>query len=221
MTFSCVIFDLDGTLADTAGAIARTMCAVVAGLGWPVPAHEAALATVGRLLEEAFRSLLPEDAWINIPGCVTAYRELYDRTVVPSTELFPGVKETLAACRSAGLRLGVATTKLTRIAETTLNHCGVLGCFDVVFGGEKASRPKPDPGLALAVLAELRCPSREALMVGDTTYDVLMGKAAGTGTCAVTYGGVHSRTKLEEAEPDYVIDRFGELRGILGVRTED
>lgn len=215
--FSCVIFDLDGTLADTAGAIAQTIRTAIAEAGYPAPSQEAALSTVGRPLDEAFRALIPAHGWAQVPACITAYRELYDRAVVPATVLFPGVPETLEACRVAGLRLAVATTKLTRIALTTLRHCGIAERFDVIAGGDRASRPKPDPGLALAVLEELACPAGQALMVGDTTYDIEMGRAAGTRTCAVTYGGVHSRARLATTGPDYMIDSFGDLAGVLGL----
>lgn len=215
-----MIFDLDGTLADTPLAIARTISAAVAATGREAPTLEAALATIGRPLDEAFRSLLPESEWGSVPECVRCYRERYDRDVVPATRLYPDVAETLVASSAAGLRLAVATTKITRIAEATLAHCGVLSCFAVVIGGDRVARPKPAPEMATLALAEMNCGPESALVVGDTTYDLGMGKAAGARTCAVTYGA-HSRDQLVEVCPDYVIDRFGDLKSILGIRERN
>lgn len=211
-----LVFDLDGTLADTPAGIAATIAAVLAEMGYAPPAADAVLPMIGLPLEDTFRSFLPPDRWDAVPDCVIRYREIYAATAIPASRLYPGVEETLRRCRAAGYRMGIATTKISPVAEAVLSHCGILPLFDAVFGSDMTSLPKPHPELALKLLAELGSDPAQAMVVGDTSYDILMGKGAGARTCAVTYG-VHPRHQLEAAGPDHIIDRFGDLASIIGL----
>ena len=213
---TALVFDLDGTLADTPAGIAATIAAVLAEMGYAPPAYDAVLPMIGLPLEDAFQSFLPADRWGLVPGCITRYREIYAATAIPTSRLFPGVEETLWRCRAAGLKMGIATTKITSVAEAVLAHTGILPLFDAVFGSDRTSLPKPHPELALNLLAELGSNPAHAMVVGDTSYDILMGKGAGAQTCAVTYG-VHPRHRLEAAGPDHIIDRFRDLAAIIGL----
>ncbi|HEX2987986.1 MAG TPA: HAD-IA family hydrolase [Chloroflexota bacterium] len=213
--YKALVFDLDGTLVDTPAGIARTIARVLANRGYPVPSSEEVYQMIGLPLVDSFLRFLPADARSIAPECVVEYRDLYERIEIPATTLFPGVGETLARFQAAGVRMAVATAKLTRVAESTLAHSGARGYFDAVLGGDCVSEPKPHPQLALSALARLECSPESALVVGDTSYDIQMGKAAGTATCGVTYG-VQPRTQLAGASPDYLIDRFAELAAILG-----
>lgn len=214
--FTALVFDLDGTLADTPAGIAATLAAVLEEMGYAPPTYDAVRPMIGLPLEDAFQSFLPADCRGLVPGCITRYREIYAATAVPASRLFPGVEETLRRCRAAGLKMGIATTKISPVAEAVLANCGILTLFDAVFGSDRTILPKPHPELALKLLAELGSDPAQAMVVGDTSYDILMGKGAGAQTCAVTYG-VHPRQRLEAAGPDHIIDRFGDLASIIGL----
>jgi phosphoglycolate phosphatase-like HAD superfamily hydrolase len=110
--------------------------------------------------------------------------------------------------------LGVVTTKESEQAEIVLRRVALISFFQHIQGGSPGLRLKPAPDTILAALAALHCAPPHALMVGDTPADILAGKAAGTRTCAVTYG-FGTREVLLQCAPDYVIDSFGELVGLL------
>ena len=106
--------------------------------------------------------------------------------------------------------LGIVTTKEPGQAEIVLRRLGLSPFFQHIQGGTPDLRLKPAPDTILAALAALHCAPPHALMVGDTPADILAGKAAGTMTCAVTYG-FGGREALLQCAPDYVIDTFAEL----------
>jgi phosphoglycolate phosphatase-like HAD superfamily hydrolase len=106
--------------------------------------------------------------------------------------------------------LGVVTTKESGQAEIVLRRLALIPFFQHIQGGGLGLRLKPAPDTILTALAALHCAPPRALMVGDTPADVLAGKAAGTKTCAVTYG-FGTREALLRCAPDHVIDSFGEL----------
>ena len=137
-----------------------------------------------------------------------AYRHAYARQNACLTLPYPGVIATLQAL--SAFTLGIVTTKEPGQAEIVLKRLALRPFFQHIQGGTPGLRLKPAPDTILAALAVLRCPPSSALMVGDTPADILAGKAAGTMTCAVTYG-FGRREALLRCAPDYVIDAFGEL----------
>jgi phosphoglycolate phosphatase len=215
--YTALVFDLDGTLVDTPAGIARTIATVLANRGYPAPSAQDVYPMIGLPLEDSFLRFLPAEDRSVAPECVVEYRELYQRVEVPATILFPGVADTLVRLKAAGVRMAVASAKLTSVAEATLAHSGARAFFQVVLGGDSVSQPKPHPQLAQSALSLLECPAKRALVVGDTSYDIQMGKSAGTATCGVTYG-VQPRAQLASVAPDYLIDRFEDLAAILGLQ---
>jgi phosphoglycolate phosphatase-like HAD superfamily hydrolase len=126
----------------------------------------------------------------------------------------------------SALTFGIVTTKEPGQADVVLRRLALAPFFQHVQGGTPGLRLKPAPDTILAALAVLRCAPPHALMVGDTPADVLAGKAAGTMTCAVTYG-FGRREALVQCVPDYVIDTFDELKALVrgsngcGCSTQD
>src|ERR1700730_6056167 len=139
---------------------------------------------------------------------LTEYRLTYTRQDARLTQPYPGVILTLHALST--FTLGVVTTTESGQAEIVLRRLAIIPFFQHIHGGTPGLRLKPAPDTILAALAALHCAPPHALMVGDTPADVLAGKAAGTKTCAVTYG-FGTRQALLQCAPDYVIDSFGEL----------
>jgi phosphoglycolate phosphatase len=139
---------------------------------------------------------------------LTAYRHIYARQDACLTQPYPGVISTLQALST--FTLGIVTTKEQGQAEIVLRRLALTPFFQHIQGGAPDLRLKPAPDTILAALAALHCAPPYALMVGDTPADILAGKAAGTMTCAVTYG-FGTREALLQCAPDYAIDTFGEL----------
>jgi phosphoglycolate phosphatase len=217
LVLEAVLFDLDGTLVDTPYVIVQTALSALAERGCAGPTAEAIRATIGLPLTVAFSGLLglPEHAE-NVQGCVTEYRRLWRERVVPRSKefLYPGVAEGVADLHRRGRRLGVATSKAQAGAVAQLEAAGIAPYFEVVAGYEAVARPKPEPDLARYVLAKLGVQAEAAVMVGDTTHDLLMARSAGLRAIAVTYGA-QSEEMLRAERPAFVARDFGEVLSIL------
>ena len=217
------VFDLDGTLVDTPGAIVAAFSAAFGAMGVAAPEAAVIRATVGLPLQQAFGDLLrvaPDDPQAALG--VQHYQAVFRELVLPEAAalVFPGVADGLAALRAEGFTLAVATSKFQASAEALLTSAGLRDHFSLVVGADQVTRPKPDPEMGLVVLRELDFPARSAVMVGDTTHDLLMAAAAGMRSIAVTYG-VHSRSELLPAGPTWLADSFDDVLGCLRAARSD
>ncbi|MCC3768664.1 HAD family hydrolase [Streptomyces sp. UNOC14_S4] len=208
-----VVFDLDGTLVDTPRAIVETFTAAFAAMDADAPDPAAVRATIGLPLEQAFGKLLgiPLDDERVAEG-VAQYQRLFREIILPRSRelLFPGVADGLAELHRQGFTLTVATSKFYASADALLTAAGLRDLFSVVIGADQVSRPKPDPESGRAVMTELGIGPGQAVMVGDTTHDLLMAKGAGMRSIAVTYG-IHGREELATADPTWTADTFDEV----------
>jgi phosphoglycolate phosphatase len=209
MTITTILCDLDGTLVDSrrdiAAAFQHAWQTVVGG----TPPSPAAIAQhIGKPLAEMLRELGGLLSPPLLSAFLTAYRHIYARQDACLTQPYPGVISTLQALST--FTLGIVTTKEQGQAEIVLRRLALSPFFQHIQGGTPGLRLKPAPDTILAALAALHCAPPYALMVGDTPADILAGKAAGTMTCAVTYG-FGTREALLQCAPDYAIDTFGEL----------
>jgi phosphoglycolate phosphatase len=214
---NAVIFDLDGTLVDTPYVIVQTALAALEERGCAGPTADAIRATIGLPLTIAFSGLLglPETHG-NVQGCVAEYRRLWRERVVPRSKefLYPGVLEGIAQLHRRGLRLGVATSKVQAGAVTQLEAAGIAQYFEAIAGYDAVPHPKPAPDLALHVLDKLGIAPGAAIVVGDTTHDLLMARAAGLRAIAVTYGA-QSEATLRAENPAFVAQDFAGVLAIL------
>ena len=204
----CLIFDFDGTLADTRTGILATAQEVLRRMGLP-PADEAALgATIGLPLRENGAGLSEEEA----DRAVAIYREIFESVGVPAIVLFPGVAETLKELAARGIPMAVATSRGQHSLEMLMHRLGIDDAIppERCFGVETVARPKPAPDLVYVILGKMGARPEETLVIGDTTFDIEMGKAAGCHTCGVTYGN-QTAAQLRDAGADYLIDNFQEL----------
>ncbi|MDI1476295.1 HAD family hydrolase [Polyangium sp. y55x31] len=210
----CVaIFDLDGTLIDTPRAIVATFSTAFAAMGFGPPSASTIRATIGLPLEQAFSELMrvPLDD-MRVTHGITQYQIAFRDIVLPHAEalLIPGVAEGLPALRDQGLTLAVATSKFHASADALLKAAGLRSHFDVVVGADQVARPKPDPEMGQRIMRTLGVPAERAVMVGDTTHDVWMARAAGMRSVAVTYG-VHGVQELSSSGPTWVVDTFEDV----------
>jgi phosphoglycolate phosphatase len=204
-----ILFDLDGTLVDSrrdiAVAFQHAWQTVVGG----IPPDTAAIAHhIGRPLDEMLSELGVVSSPPLLSAFLTEYRSRYARQNACLTQPYPGVIAALRALFS--FMLGIVTTKEPELAEIVLRRLALTRFFRHIQGGTPDLRLKPAPDPILAALAALHCAPAHALLVGDTPADIVAGKAAGTATCAVTYG-FGMREALLSCAPDYVIDCLGEL----------
>ncbi len=206
------MFDCDGTLVDSQAAIGQSMEAAFNQAGVPYPGHEAVKKVVGLSLDRASQMLLPESHRHLAPEIEAHYRRTFadlrlnDKVVEP---LYPKVLETLGALKDAGFVLGIATGKGRRGLEKTLASHGIGDFFHTLQTAD--THPgKPDPSMLHQALAEAGAEAGAALFVGDTTFDIEMGRSAGIRTLGAAWG-YHERAYLEAAGADAIIEGMDEV----------
>ena len=210
-----LIFDFDGTLADTHELIIQTNQEAMRRMGFPVLEDQVISRTIGLPLEEGILTMFPQLAREDLPAWVKAYRTICDEIktrIIPG--LFPHVKETLEALHARGYVLTVASSRLSLSLNDFLRDMGIAPFFSYVLGADNVSAAKPDPEPVLKTLRDLHFRADEALVVGDMPVDILMGKRAGAFTCGVTYGN-SDREALKKAGANHVLDDFGRLPEII------
>jgi len=211
-----ILFDLDGTLVDSADDIRAALADAFAALGMD-PGERLGTLVDGSSLESIFEREVVDGGADELTRFVAAYRASYARDLTGRTRLFPGVAELLDCLARAEPRvaLGVATSKRSDTARAVLDALGIGHRFAVVRGtGGTAVPEKPAPDLLLAVTRELGGAPERSVMVGDTPRDVHAGRRAGMRTIAVTWG-MATRADLEAADPHHVIERVEDLLGAL------
>lgn len=202
-----VLFDLDGTLADTPAAISEITLKVLAQYGH-TPDPAAVRATVGRPLEQSLArltGLAPEHP--DVQAAMAEYGRLFGEHVRATGPglLYPGVPEMLGRLRHEGLRLTVATSKVYAAAAAIMKLTGIHEHFAALAGDDTAERGKPHPDMALHLTRKLGLDPAECVVVGDGVPDVEMGLAAGMGVIGVSYG-VSATETLKAAGATTVVD---------------
>lgn len=206
-----VLFDFDGTLLDTTPLVrASTHHALQKVAGLDVP-DEMLTPYLGRTLEDQFRGLLPDASNALVEELIRAYRghneEAHDRTVAPT----PGALETVGWLRERGIALGVVSSKRRLMVDRGIRWLGLEEAFEVVVGLEATARHKPEPDPILAALSHFPGVSlEEAVMVGDSPYDVRAARAARIDGVGVL-GNTFSHQDLVRAGAVIVLDTLFEL----------
>lgn len=214
--FDMLVFDWDGTLMDSAAAIAESLQAACRALGLPVPADADARYIIGLGLSDAMRHVLPDLPETEFPRVVDRYRIEFLRRD-GGTQLFSGMAEMIRELHDAGFLLGVATGKSRRGLDRALGETGLMGYFHVTRCADEGFA-KPHPGMLEAVLDSHGVSRDRALMIGDTTHDLEMAGAAHVAGLGVTYGA-HERPALEALAPVALLDSPLELRQWLAAHA--
>jgi phosphoglycolate phosphatase len=214
-----IVFDVDGTLVDSQHLILEAMQVAFDFLGETLPPRETALSVVGLSLPEAMAALLPHLPAAESLRVADRYREHFlARRLEGAAEsvapLYPGALAALARLGAApGTLLGVATGKARRGLDHLLDAHGLRQHF-VTLQTADGHPSKPHPSMLLAALAESGAEPGRAAMVGDTEYDIAMGRAAGMRTVGVAWG-YHPPARLVAAGADVVIHDFADLDAAL------
>jgi phosphoglycolate phosphatase len=207
-----VVFDLDGTIVDSQANIVRAVAEVAQILGLPGPPPEHVPRVIGLSLAEALTQLFPGvDASLH-QTLDREYREAFVRlraTPDYREPLFAGTHEVLDQLDKAGFLLGIATGKARRGVNHVLNLHGLVGRFVTVQTPDVAPG-KPHPGMVLRAMAETAVEPENTVMIGDTSFDILMARAAGVHAVGVSWGN-HPATELWAAGAHRLIDRLDDL----------
>jgi phosphoglycolate phosphatase len=216
-----VLFDLDGTLLDTAADIAQALNLALAEQQSAPFELERVRELIGRgapvLIQRVIARLSPRPWPVDPVLLLQRFYFHYDRMHEGQqfqARAYPGVEEGLAQLHARGLRLGVVTNKARYAAAALLVHLGLSAWIDVVVGGDTAEHRKPHPQPLLHACKELAVSPQESLMVGDSATDVLAARAAGMRIVCVPYGyneGADPRT----LDCDAFIESLAELPGLL------
>lgn len=196
--FDLIVFDWDGTLIDSAGAIVAAMQAACRDLGLPVPEESRASHVIGLGLHDALRHVAPTLKVEDYGLIADRYRHHFlarDREL----PLFPGAREMLEALRAAGHALAIATGKSRVGLARALETAGLQAHFETTRCADQCA-PKPAPDMLLEIMDVLDVPPARTVMIGDTTHDLRMAAAAGVAGVGVSYGA-HPGDQLAALEP--------------------
>ncbi|MEH6458345.1 HAD-IA family hydrolase [Chitinimonas sp. JJ19] len=210
--FDLLIFDWDGTLADSTALITRSIQLAFADVGLAVPSRQQASYVIGYGLNEAMRFLAPEATATQVAQIVDAYKTHYlarDGEIA----LFDGVAEALAHYRLAGYQMAVATGKSRRGLDRVLEQTGMGAFFETTRCADEC-HSKPHPQMLEEITELLGVAPQRSVMIGDTTHDLQMALNAGTPALGVAYGA-HPKADLAAMQPLGLFDTFAELDGWL------
>ena len=207
------VFDLDGTLADSAPDLIGTLNAILTGEGLaPMPLEQAqhllgagARALIARGFEVAGEPLKPA----RLDRLFDAFLDHYGEHLADHTRLYPGVEAALGQLQEAGFLLAVCTNKVESHAVALVEALGVAGRFATVVGKDTFAFSKPDPRHITGTIEKAGGDPARAVMVGDSRADVDAARAAGIPMIGVSFG--YTAVPMAELNPDRLIDRFDEL----------
>lgn len=209
-SYELLIFDWDGTLADSIGRIVHAMNAAAERAGESLSSDEAVKGIIGLALDEAISTLYPHLNAVQVERFRQHYADIYVALDQQPSPLFEGVAQALEAFRAEGYRLAVATGKARRGLDRVLKANGWEHFFDITRAADE-SRGKPHPLMLEQILGHCGVDAGRALMVGDSAFDLQMANNAGMHSVAVSYGAM-SPQALAEFGPQVCIDHFSQLR---------
>lgn len=213
-----IIFDFDGTLGDTRDLIIKTMQQTIHALGLESRTDDQCGAMIGLPLKQAFTDLIPMSDEMG-ERCVDTYRRIFnENNAVYKVPVFPNVLETLYRLYEKGYKLTIASSRSHRSLQEFVNDMHLNELIPYILGADDVKEAKPNPEPVLKTLEAFHCSPDEAMVVGDTWYDIEMGKRAGVKTCGVTYGN-GTREELINVGANYVLDDISELLCLPEIST--
>jgi phosphoglycolate phosphatase len=212
-----LLFDLDGTLVNSAPDLHATLNRILDENGRPPVALDVVKMIVGdgaaKMIERGYALTGARVDPAQAPALLERFVEIYEANLTQLTRPYPGVVETLEQLTAAGARCAVCSNKREGLSRKLLQGLDLLRFFEVVSGGDSAPTRKPHPGHLLHALAELGADPTQAVMVGDSRNDVAAAQGAGIPVIVVSYG--YGAEKPQSLGADRIIRRFEELPAAL------
>lgn len=207
--YQLIIFDWDGTIIDSQAHIISSMKNAVADEGLLVPQDEQVRHIIGLSLNTAIETLIPDIEAESVHRIAENYRKHFFAEASESSELFNGVPEIIRDLHASGYYLAVATGKGRHGLDIALQKTGLQPYFHITRCADE-TRSKPDPMMLDEILTDLDLDAKQAIMVGDTSYDIDMAGNINMDCIAVTYG-MHDKKHLESSHPTHFIDSISQL----------
>jgi len=210
-----LVFDLDGTIVDSAPDLADALDLLLAEQGKPPLGLAVGRSLIGHGISNLVAKGLDRSG-IKLDGPeldsrIKRFHEIYADNLSRKTRPYPGVKDGLSLFRDKRFRLAVCTNKLERYSRQILADLELARHFDQVAGPDTFGIAKPDPRHLLLTISSLAGNGKPALMIGDSEVDIELAKAACIPVIAVTYG--YAKTPLAALNPDALVDRFDRVEG--------
>jgi phosphoglycolate phosphatase len=201
-----VMFDLDGTLVDSSLDITNALNYAIEPYGLEKLTVEKTIGLVGEGLTRLVEKILGKENTEIMPDVLERFIHYYSEHLSDFTLPYPGVGETLE--KLSGYRKAVISNKRESLSRRLLENLALSKYFEIILGSDSVEERKPSPKPILRILTDLSLKPKEAVMVGDSTYDIEAGKAAEVRTIAVSYG---YRDPVLLKGADYIIDRIEEV----------
>lgn len=213
-----IIFDVDGTLVDSQALIMTAMTRAFADAGVALPPRQEVLGIVGLSLPEAMARLAPEHPAARVAALVEHYKRHYlalrqEMGGEASTPFYPGARDAIERLDEAGYLLSIATGKARRGLDHMLASHGLTARFIGTQTADDAPS-KPHPQMVLNCLAATGVAPENALMIGDTEFDMAMARAAGARALGVTWG-YHGRARLAAGGAERIVENYSALEGAV------
>jgi phosphoglycolate phosphatase len=213
-----VVFDLDGTLVETAPDLVDTLNLILAQEGFPAVPYDEARMMVGAgakaLLERGLRTRMQEIPAELLDRLFENFLKHYADNIANCSRPFPGVEKALDELSAAGFRLAVCTNKLEWLSRKLLDELNLTTKFAAICGQDTFSVKKPDPEVLRQTIAAAQGDGQATVMIGDSVTDITLARRAGVPVIAVNFG--YTDRPIETYEPDIVIGHFDELTAAVG-----
>ncbi|ONN48297.1 phosphoglycolate phosphatase [Acinetobacter genomosp. 33YU] len=209
-----ILFDLDGTLVDSAADLYRSMNLSLQSLGWPLVTEVQIREWVGK-----GASKLCENVLLHLFGKLDAeqhkvllhtFVETYGAELCVNTQIYSGVPEFLKHCQTLNIKMACVTNKPVKLAQGLLDALELSSYFQVVLGGDSLPERKPHPLPLLHCMQSLNTSASQSLMIGDSSNDVEAARRAGLDCIVVSYGYNHGES-IYDCQPQQVVDSLAEL----------
>jgi 2-phosphoglycolate phosphatase len=212
-SFDTLIFDLDGTLIDSAPDVHFSVNCALKEMGAPLISRDEIKRAIGPGQDGFLKVVFPDGKKADVHRFIPIFRKYYWEHCLDQTVLFPGIQILLSTLTDT--QFAIASNKPKAFIERIMTGLNILGRFRCVVGPEDVEHVKPDPEMVVKVLELCGCVPDRALLIGDTDRDIMAGCAAGVHVCGVKYGygNIH---EIEIQKPDFLIDRAEKLLDIVG-----
>ncbi len=215
---AAIIWDLDGTLIDSAPNLAQALNVLLRENGRRTLGEEQVRTMigngVGKLVERGFSAMGEYLPSAQLPILVARFLTIYTASATDRTRLYPGVQQSLQIFADAGVQQGICTNKPEAISKQIVADLAIDGYFSVVVGGDTTNKKKPDPLPLLTCLAAMGMRAEDSVLIGDSGVDVETAKALEIPVGIVKHG--YSRQPVESLRASFLIDDLLSLPALIG-----